>query len=419
MWGRYIRPGAAKSTPKHPRRVNENPASGQLQPSISFSQPSHMTQGIRLESPVPSPAPKPNMIHRISDSLGTNHSFAAKEHRSYMPGTSSNIQQYHQLERGVTFKSKPPTSSMTDMTPINSHVVEMIEQNPKSMTPISQHLLYDAGDLDNDASTLEYEADRLRNERDDAMIRAARLTEDLALADQEIRRVYMNLSDLDTENSNLKWTVHSLEKELQLAQARVIDAQRQASTNYPPHNSYIHHEDHAAELAEVQGRYSHEHLHFERLEEERKALLDDNRDLQKIIGGFKDVEIDLQRKLKSYRTDNEALRERLAAANKLGRSEEILDEEMQEKESKRSQFANLARGKEEAERALEHFKRVVNVAPELINAFSKLEMIAGQGRNLEPRKSTPKGSSLTGSIGHFTHGSEDPPVPTPKRQRYQ
>jgi predicted nucleic acid-binding Zn-ribbon protein len=421
MWGRYIHPGAGKSscTLKHFRRLNDNPAFDQSQPSISFSQPSHMNQGIHFQSPEPSPAPKPNMIHQFSDSLGTNHIFAAKKHRSYIPGTSSNIRQYHQLERDVTFKSKPSMSSMTDTTPNNSHIVEMIEQNPESMTPISQHLHYDTGEWDNDASTLESEADRLRNERDDAFNRAARLAEDLALADQEIRRVYMNLSDLGTENSTLKWTVHSLEKEVQLAQARVIDAQRQASTAYPPHNSYIYHEGPVAELAEVQERYSREHRHLERLEEERKALLDDNQDLQKIIEGFKDAEMDLKQKLRSYRTDNEVLRERLAAAGKFARSESMLDQEMQEMESEKNQFAHLIRGKEEAERALELFKKAVNVGPDLINAFSELEVIAVQGGRLESRKRTPKGSSPTGSSGHFTHRSGNPSVPTPKRPRYQ
>jgi len=420
MWGRYIRLGAGKSsyTPKHFRRPNDNPASDQLQPSISFPQPSHIAQGIHFQSPVPSPASKPDMIHRFPDSLDTNHSFATKEHRSYIPGTSSNIRQYHQREREATFKSKPYTSSVTDTTPINSQVVEMIEPNPESMTPISQHLHYSTGDWDNDASTLESEADRLRNERDDAFMRVARLTEDLALADQEIRRVYVNLSDLGTENSTLKWAVHSLEKELQLARARVIDAQRQASTNYPPHNSYIHHEGHVVELAEVQGRYSREHHHLEQLEEERKTLLDDNRDLQRIIEEFKDAEMDLKRKLRSYRTDNEALRERLAAASNFAGSESLPDQEMQELESEKNQIAHLTRGMAEAERALERSKRAVNIGPELIKAFSELEVIAGQGRNLDPRKRTTKGSSPTGSSGHFTHRSEDPSVPALKRQPY-
>ncbi len=419
MWGRYIHPGADKlsHTPKHPRRLNDNPASDQFQPSISISQPAE-AQGIRLQSSVPSSASRPNMAHRISDSLDTNYSFAVKEPRSHIPGASSNIRQYHQLEREVTFGSKPPTSSVTDVTPINSRVMGMIDRNPESMTTISQNLLYNTGDLNPDASALESEADRLRNERDAAFMRADRLTEDLTQADQEIRHLYMNLSDLGTENSTLKWTVHSLEKDLQLAQARVIDAQRQASTNYPPHNFYVH-GDHAAELAEVQGRYSREH-HLERLEEERKALLDGNQELKRIIEGFKDAEMDLKRKLKSYRTENQELRERLAAAYKFAAgSESIINQEMQEVDNKNTKIAHLTRGKEGAERALEQFKRAANIGPELIDAFSKFEVIAGQGRDLELRKRTPKGSSPIRSSGQFTHGGEDPSVPTPKRQRYE
>ena len=413
MWGRYIHPGADKlsQTPKHPRRLNDNTASDQFQPSISISQPGQ-AQGIRLQSSVPPPASRPNMAHRISGSLDTNYSFAVKEPRSHIPGASSNIRHYHQLEREVTFGTKPSTSPVTDITPNNSHVVGMIEPNPAI---ISQNLLYNTGDLNPDASELESDVDRLRNERDAAFMRTDRLTEDLAQADQEIRHLYMNLSDLGTENSTLKWTVHSLEKDLQLAQARVIDAQRQASTNYPPHNSHIH-GDHAAELAEVQGRYPREH-HLERLEEERKALLDDNQELQRIIDGFKDAEMDLKRKLKSYRTENQALRERLAAAYKSAESE--IDHEMQAMESKNTTIAHLTRGKEEAERALEQFKKAANIGPELISAFSAFEMIAGQGRDLELRKRTPKGSSPICSSGQFTHGSEDTSIPTPKRQRYK
>ena len=417
MWGRYIRPGPDKSsrTPKHFRRANENPASNQLQPSISFSQPNHMAGGINLQPSVPFPTPKPNMRHRISGSLDTNRSGAAKEPRTFIPNASSNIRQHNQLDKDGTVKRKPSTPSMTDVTSINSHVVEMKERNSGAMTTMSQHMLYDTGDLNGDAPTLGSEADRLRNERDAAFIRADRLTEDFSLADQEIRRLYMNLSDLGTENSTLKWTIDSLEKELQLTQARLIDAQRQAPTNYPPYDSYIYHEDHAAELAEVQARYAREQRHLERLDEERKILLDDNQDLQRMIEGFKDAEIDLKRKLKSCRNDNEALRERLAAANKSARSESMLDQEI---ESKRNQIAHLTRGKEDAERALEQFKRAVNVGPELINAFSELEAMAGQGGNLIAPKRTPKGSNPIGSSGHLTHGCEDPSFPTAKRQRH-
>ena len=412
MWGRYIRPDADElsRTPKHPRRVNNNPASDQFQPSISFPQPSHTAQGIRLQSLVPSPASKPSMRHRISDSLDTNHSFPINEPRYHIPGASSNIRQYHQLEREVTFETNPSMSSVPDITPNNSHVMEMIERNPESMTAMS---LYNTGDLNNDSSALESEAGRLRNERDAASFHASRLTEDLALADREIHRLQMNLSDLGAENSTLKWTVHSLEKELQLAQARVIDAQRQASTNYPPHDSYIH-EDHAAGLAEVQGQYSREHRHLKRLEEERKTLLDENQELQKIIEEFKDAEVDLNRKLKSYRTDHDALRKRLVAATEFAG-----DQDIQEMESKKTKIAHLIRGKEEAECALEQFKRAANIGPELVNAFSEIEAIVGQGRNLEPRKRTSKGSSPSGSSGQFTHGSDDPSVRTPKRQRHQ
>lgn len=416
MWGRYIHPGADKlsHTQKYPRRLNDNPASDQFQPSISISQPGQ-AQGIRLQSSVPSPSSRPNMAHRISGSLDTNYSFAVKEPRSHIPGASSNIRQYHQLGREVTFGTKPSTSSVTDITPKNSHIVGMIERNPESMTTISQNLLYNTGNLNPDAPALESDVDRLRNERDAAFMRTDRLTEDLAQADQEIRHLYMSLSDLGTENSTLKWTVHSLEKDLQLAQARVIDAQRQASTNYPPYNSHIH-GDHAAELAEVQGRYSREH-HLEQLEEERKALLDDNQELQRIIEGFKDAEMDLKRKLKSYRTENQTLHERLAAAYKSAGSE--IDHEMKVTEIKNTTIAHLRRGKEEAERALEQFKRAANIGPELINAFSEFEVIAGQGRDLELRTRTPKGSSPICSSGQFTHGSEDTSVPTPKRQRYK
>ena len=414
MWGRYIRPGADKlsRTPKHPRRVNNNPPSDQFQPSISFPQPSHTAQRIRLQSLVPSPASKPNMNHRISDSLDTNHSFPMKEPRYHIPGASSNIRPYHQLEREVTFESNPSTTSITDMTPNNSHVVGMIERNPESMTAMS---LYNAGDLNNESSALESEAGRLRNECDAALFHTNRLTEDLALADQEIRRLQMNLSDLGAENSTLKWTVHSLEKELQLAQARVIDAQRQASTNHPPHNSYIH-GDHAAELAEARGRCSREHRHLEQLEEERKTLLDDNQELQRIIEEFKDAEVGLNRRLNSYHTDNGALRKRLAAATELAGS--VIDQDIQEMESTNTKIAHLTRGKEEAECALEQLKKAVNIGPELVNAFSEIEAIAGQGRNLEPRKRTPMGSSPSGSSGQFTHGSDDPAVRTPKRQRH-
>ena len=359
------------------------------------------------------------MRHWISDSSDTNRSFPMKEPRYHIPGTPSNIRQYHQLEREVTFESNPPTASVTDIPTNNSHVAGMIEQNPESMTAMS---LYNTGDLNND-SALGSEADRLRNERDDALFNTNRLsfntnrlTEDLALADQEIRRLQMNLSDLGAENSTLKWTVHSLEKELQLAQARVIDAQRQASTNYPPHDSYIH-EGHAAGLTSVPGRCSREHRQLQRLEEERKTLLDDNQELQKIIEEFKDAEADLNRKLKSYRTNNDALRKRLVAANEFAGS--VIDQDFQAMESTKPKIAHLTRGKEEAECALEQFKRAVNIGPELIKAFSEIEAIAGQGRNLEPRKRTPKGSSPSGSSGQFTHGSDDPTVRTPKRQRHQ
>ena len=261
---------------------------------------------------------------------------------------------------------------------------------------------------------LESEANRLRSERNAARMRAERFAEDLARADHEIHRLNTKLSDLGTENGTLKWNVQTLRKELQLVQARAIDAERQVSTNQPPHDSYAHREDHAAELAEMQARYAREHRHLEQLKEERKTLLDDNQDLQDIVEGLKDAEVDLEGQLKSYRTDNEALRERLAAANKSARSESMLNREL---ESKRDHIAQLTRGKKEAERALEQMERTVRIGPELISVFSMLETMADPRENSGFRNRTPKGSSPTGSSGQLTQESEEPSVPIPKRQR--
>ena len=288
----------------------------------------------------------------------------------------------------------------------------MNERNPE-FTTMSQHAQYDTGDSEQNIAILESEANRLRNERNAARMRADRLAEDFARADHEIRRLNVKLSDLGTENSTLKWTVHTLEKELQLVQARAIDAQRQLSTHQPPHDSYIYHEGHSVELAELQARYARERRHLEQLEVERKTVLDDNQDLQDIVEGLKDAEVDLKRQLKSYRTDNEALRGRLAAANESARSKPMLNREL---ESKRDHVAQLTRGKE-AERALEQLKRAVHIGPELIGAFSRLEAVADQGENSGSQNRTPKGSSPTRSSGQPTQRSVEPSVPIPKRQR--
>lgn len=411
MWRRYIRPGSAR-TPEHLRRVNDKVTSDQLQPSIFFSQARRMGDSTRSQSSVPSPVPKPNMGHRISDSLDPSP-FAARKPGPYTPDAPSNNRQYHQLERDITTNSNPSTSSMADINPISfQNVTGMNERNPESATTRSQHLPYETEDLNQNAIVLGSEGDQLRNECDAALTRVDRLTEDLAQADKEIDRLHMKLSDLDTENDTLEWTVRSLQKELQLAQARLIDAQRYL----PVHNPYSRHEDRPAELVEAHARYDREHRYLEQLEEERETLLDDNHDLQRMIEGYKDAEEDLKRELKSYRTDNVALRERLAAANKSAGSEPRLEREL---ESKRNQIAHLTGGKEGAERALEQLKRAVNIGPELINAFSKLETMVNQRGDSVSRRRTPKGSSRTSSSGQLAEGSGEPSVPVPKRQRYK
>jgi predicted RNase H-like nuclease (RuvC/YqgF family) len=324
------------------------------------------------------------------------------------------MRQYHQLERDVTSKSKAPVSSMVDVPSIKKALAKN-ERNPEATTTMSQHLLNSAGNSKQNITMLEYEADQLRIELHAAITRADRLAGVLAQADQEIHRLNVNLFDLDTEHSTLKRTVHSLEKELQLAQARLIDTQRRASTNRPPHDSHIHLEGHAVGHADVHTRYAHDHRRIERLEEELKVLMDDNQDLQKMVEGFKDAEVDLKKELKFYRTGNEQLRERLAAAKRSSRSESSLNREL---ESKKDRIAQVTRGKEDAERDLEQLKKTVNIGPELINAFSELERIAGQGGSLVSGKRVPKSASPTGSSGQFTRRSEESPIPIPKRPRY-
>jgi len=419
MWGRYIPLGADTTpySPEHLRRVNYKPAPNQLRPSKYRPKARRMASGTPLQSSVSFPDPKPNIIHRISDSFDTNHSFVTEKPERYISGVSSNSQQYHQLERGVAIKGEPSAPSVADVTPINSHnPMAMSERDPGSATTTPQRPLYDSGDLNHTVAMLESDAGQLRNERDAALTRADRLAEDFARADQEVHHLRMKLSDLGAENGTLKWTVNSLDKELQLAQARVIDTQRQAPTNYPPHNSYIHHGDHAAELEEMHARYAREHRYLEQLEEERKILLDDNHDLQRVIEMLKDAEVDLKRQLKSYRSDNEALCDRLATAKKSAGSGTILNREL---ESKRDQIAQLTRGKKEAERALEQMKRAANMGPELISAFSELEAMLGQGGHLASRKRLPKGSRPTGSSGQLNQGSREFSDPIPKRQRHE
>jgi chromosome segregation ATPase len=370
-----------------------------------------MADGTRSQSSVPSPAPKPSMgHHRISDSLDPSP-FAARKPGPYKPDAPSNNRQYHQLERDITTNSNPSTPSMADINPISfQNVAGMNERNPESAT--TQHLPYETGDLNQNVMALGSEGDQLRNECDAALTRVDRLAEDLAQADKEIHRLHMKLSDLDTENDTLEWTVRSLQKELQLAQARVIDAQRYL----PVQNPYSRHEDRPVEPAEAHARYDREHRYLEQLEEEREILLDDNHDLQRMIEGYKDAEEDLKRELKSYRIDNAALRERLAAANKSAGSEPTLEREL---ESKRNQVAHLTGGKKEAERALEQLKRAANIGPELISAFSKLETMADQMGDSVSRRRTPKDSSRTSSSGQLAQGSGEHSVPVPKRQRYK
>jgi tetratricopeptide (TPR) repeat protein len=416
MWRRYTRLGADKPspTPGLLHRMDDNSASDQLQPPKPVSQSRQTTDDTRSRAPIPSPASKPNMKHRIGDSLDTNHSFAAKEPGPHRPGASPNVQQYHQLERDSTFETKASTSSMIDEIPINpNNSLAMIERNPESTTTMSQHQLYDIACLKHKLSMSETETNKLRDEHDATLTQANRLAEDFARANNEIRRLNMKISDLGTENGAMKRTVRSLEKELQLAEARVIDAQRQAPTNRPPHDHYIHHDDHSAQIAEVHALYARGLQHLERLKEEQKTLLDDNQDLRGIVEGLKDAEVDLKKALKSHRTDNEALRERLAAANKFARTELILNREL---ESKRNRIAQLTQGKGDAERALEHLKSTLNMGPELINAFSVLESMASQEGSRVSRK---HGSGPTSSNGRFTRGSRGPSVPIPKRQRYE
>lgn len=422
MWGRYIHPetDSTSYTQGHLlRRMNDTPASDKSQTSISFPRAKHTTSGVHLQPSVPPPASKSDIIHRISDPSDTRRPFVAKNLDPHISTAPLNPRQYNQLERDTTFKIEPSASSMTDVMPTNLHnAVAMNERNPDFTTTMSQHPPYDTGDSKQNIAMLESETNRLRSERNAERMRADRLAEDLERADHEVHRLNMRLSDLSTENSTLQWTVHSLRKELQLVQARAMDAQRQVPTDQPPHNSYALREGHSGELAEMRARYAQERRHLEHLEEERKTLLDDNRDLQDIVEGLKDAEVDLKRQLKSYRVDNEELRERLAAANKCTRSESMLNREL---ESKRDHLAQLTRGKREAERALEQLERGVHIGPDFIDAFSMLEAVADRGDHPGSHNRTPKGSSPAGSSGQMTQGSGGPTIsiPIPKRPRFE